>query len=185
MIYNNLYLAASANAGLTFTETLISVPSSNGNHKTGTLQDYHYVPKIAGEGNNVSVIWNGLDATDVSSVFTRRSTDSGATYGAAVNLTNGVIPGEAIQTGEETLATRGSYVYSLFVTTASNVYFRRSLDSGNNFLDLQKLSYNSGHYVHGSSVAGGWWPVLALDPRDASGASVQASWTGGAYCLFH
>ena len=54
-------IAGSATAGASFIPTLISVPSSNGNHKTGTLQDNHYVPKIAGVGNKVSVIWNGLD----------------------------------------------------------------------------------------------------------------------------
>ena len=92
--YSRLYLAASSNAGATFTENFISVPSKNGEHKTATLQDSHYVPKIAGVGNNVSVIWNGLDADDVHSVFTRHSTDSGVNFSEAQNFTRDVIPAE-------------------------------------------------------------------------------------------
>jgi hypothetical protein len=180
LTYSNLYLAASANAGATnFTSTLISVPSSNGKHKTGTLQDNHYVPKIAGVGNKVSVIWNGLDATDVSSVFSRQSTNSGATFGAAMNLTNGVIPADKVlQGGQETLAAQGSYVYSLLVTTASNVYFRRSLDSGVSFQPLQELTAAP----NTPYIAGGWWPVIKTDPTDATGATVHVLWDWPAYC---
>ncbi|MCX5888209.1 MAG: hypothetical protein NTY36_01995 [Deltaproteobacteria bacterium] len=177
--YSNLYLAASANAGVNFTSTLISVPSSNGNHKTGTLQDNHYVPKIAGVGNNVSVIWSGLDANDVLSVFYRQSTNSGSAFGNAQNLSNGVIPaGKAIEQGQETLAAQGSYVYSLFLSTASNVYFRRSLDSGAGFQGLQELTAAASTPY----IAGGWWPVMATDPTDASGATVHVLWDWPAYC---
>ena len=78
------------------------------------LQDYHYVPKIAGVGNQVSVIWNGQDVEGVHSVFTRQSANSGASFGEAINLTRDVIPeGKALQAGLETLAAQGSYVYSL------------------------------------------------------------------------
>lgn len=110
-----VYLAASANAGLNVTENLISVPS---NKVAYPLQDYHYVPKIAGVGKMVSVIWSGQDGDDLHSVFTRQSTNSGATFGEAENLSRGVIPdGKALQAGLETLAAQGGYVYSLCVTT--------------------------------------------------------------------
>ena len=174
IVYGRLYLAASSNAGSSFASTLISVPSLNGQHKTYSLQDNHYVPKIAGVGNKVSVIWNGLDGDDVHSVFTRQSTNSGATFGATLNLTRGVIPdGKALQAGQETLAAQGSYVYSLFLSTASNVYFRRSLDSGVTFQGLQELTAAA----NTPYIAGGWWPVIKTDPTVASGAKVHILWT--------
>lgn len=175
--YSNLYLAASANAGASFTSTLISVPSKNGNHKTYGLQDYHYVPKMAGVGSTVSVIWAGLDADDVLSVFTRQSTNSGSTFGDAQNLSNGAMPvGKVIQAGQETLAAQGGYVYSLFLSTAANVYFRRSLDSGAGFLGLQELTAPNTPYI-----TQGWWPVIKTDPSVASGAKVIALWTYPTY----
>jgi hypothetical protein len=179
LTYSNLYISASSNAGANFISTLISVPSSDTNHMTYSLQDYHYVPKIAGVGNQVSVIWSGLDGEDVHSVFTRRSTDSGASFGGAENLTRGVIPeGKALQAGQETLAAQGSYVYSLFLSTASNVYFRRSLDSGANFQGLQELNAAASTPY----IAGGWWPVIKTDPTVPSGAKVHVFWDWPSYC---
>jgi hypothetical protein len=135
-----VYLAASANAGSSFTENQMSVPGSP--KVAYPLQDQHYVPKIAGVGNQVSVIWNGQDIEGVHSVFTRQSTNSGASFGEAINLTRDGIPeGKALQVGLETLASQGSYVYTLLVTTATNVYLRRSTDGGVNFLGgLQALT---------------------------------------------
>jgi hypothetical protein len=182
MIYGRLYLAVSSNAAAPFTENFISVPSKNGEHKTQPLQDSHYVAKMAGAGNNVSVIWPGMDADDVLSVFYRKSADSGVNFSEAQNFSREVIPADrAIQYGQETLAARGNYVYALFLTTGGNVYLRRSVDGGANFLGLQELSYTVPHFAGGSSLSGGWWPVLALDPRDAIGASVHSSWNSGAY----
>jgi hypothetical protein len=171
-----VYLAASANAGLNFTENQMSVPSPKVAYP---LHDYHYVPKIAGVSNNVSVIWNGVDADGVHSVFHRRSTNSGSTFGDAINLTRGVVPeGKALQAGQETLASQGNYVYCLFVTTASDVYLRRSLDSGANFQALQTLNASPGTYY----IAGGWWPVIKTDPSVASGAKVHVLWDWPTYC---
>jgi len=178
LVYSNLYIACSATAGAPFASTLISVPSSNSNHKTLTLQDNHYVPKIAGVGNTVSVIWSGLNGADVLSVFYRRSTNSGSSFSDAVNLTAGVIPdGKTLQAGQETLAAQGDFVYSLFVTTAYNVYLRRSTDGGVNFLaGYQELTSTSAPYI-----TQGWYPVIKTDPTVASGAKVIALWAHPTY----
>jgi hypothetical protein len=177
LVYDRLYLAASSNAGGSFTSTKISVPSQSGEDKTGTLQDHHYVPKIAGVGNKVSVIWNGLDANDVSSVFYRYSTDSGSTFSEVQNFSLGVIPeGKVIAPGQETLAAQGSYVYSVFVSTATNVYLRRSIDNGTSFLGLQELTAPNTPYI-----TQGWWPVVKADPSVASGAKVIVLWTYPTY----
>ena len=180
--YSNLYIASSANAGTNFVSRLISVPSSNGNHKTGTLQDYHYVPKIAGVGNTVSVIWNGLDGEDVQDVFTRRSTDSGAGFGDALNLTRDVLPdGTPFQSGQETLAAQGNYVYGLFLTTSGKVYFRRSTNGGVRFPGLARIE------LHLASLG---WRFLARRglvagagprPRGRQRGFGPVCWNSGAY----
>ena len=175
--YGRLYLAASTDAGETFTSTLISVPSLSGEHKASNIYDYHYVPKIAGVGDTVTVIWNGLDAEDVFSVFIRRSTDAGDTFGDAVNLSKGIIPDEkAIQGGHDTIVAKGNYVYSLFTSTAKNVYFRRSTDGGANFGELKELTSTDTPYLSEN-----WWPVIATDPTDTSGAKVHVFWSCPAY----
>ena len=172
--------AASANNGASFTSTLISVPSANGSHKTLPLQDQHYVPKIAGVGTKVSVIWGGLDGDDVASTFVRHSANSGSSFGEAVNLTRGQVPaGKALQFSLETLAARGGFVYCVFVTTASDVYLRRSLDYGENFLALQTLTAAGGtDYING-----GWLPVIVTDPSDPTGATVHVLWNWPIYCF--
>jgi hypothetical protein len=170
-----VYLSASA-AGGGFIENQMSVPGSP--KVAYPLQDSHYVPKIAGVGNQVSVIWNGQDVEGVHSVFTRRSTNSGANFGAAVNLTRGVIPeGKALQAGQETLVAQGSYVYSLFVTTAYNVYLRRSTDGGVNFLP----GYQELTSATAPNITQGWYPVIKTDPTVASGAKVIALWAHPTY----
>jgi hypothetical protein len=183
MVYGRLYVAASSNAGDSFTSTLISVPSQDGEDKAGPLQDYHYVPKMAGVDNNFSVTWAGLDENDVGTVFYRRSTDSGTTFSAPINFSSAMPDGQVIQFGQETVAAQGNYVYCLFLTTGSKVYCRRSNDGGANFYGLQELSYTSSHFADGISLSGGWWPVLALDPADASGATVHSFWHGGAHVV--
>jgi len=171
-----VYLSASA-AGGGFIENQMSVPASP--KVAYPLQNSHYVPKIAGVGNQVSVIWNGQDSEGVHSVFTCQSTNSGASFGEAINLTRDVIPEDkALQAGQETLAAQGSYVYSLFVTTASNVYLRRSTDGGVNFLGLQELNSATAPYIND-----GWWPVIRTDPSVASGAKVHVFWDLPKYCF--
>ena len=177
--YRRLYLAASSDAGAHFTVNQISVPSLDGEDKAEPPQNGHYVPKIAGVGNTVSVIWSGLDDEDKKSVFFRRSVDSGVTFGAALNLSKGLLPEDkAIANGQETLAAKGSYVYALFVSTAQNVYFRRSVDSGVTFLDMQELTKPGTTYINV-----GWRPVIKTDPTVASGEKVHVLWVRPTYCV--
>ena len=177
--YSRLYLAASSNAGENFVSTMISIPSKNGEHKTYPLQDgEHYVPKIAGVGNTVNIIWNGLDANDVHSVLFRRSIDSGATFEDVENLTNGVLPtGKSLQQGQETLAAAGNYVYTIFTSTSANIYLRRSVDGGSSFMALQELTA-----PNTSTIASGWWPVIGLDPS-SDGSKVHVLWDWPIYCF--
>ena len=52
----DLYLAVSTDGGQSFTNTKISVPSSNDVDKTLDAHDHHYTPVLAGSGNSVFVI---------------------------------------------------------------------------------------------------------------------------------
>jgi hypothetical protein len=174
--YSRLYVASSSDGGDHFSSARISSPAKNGEDKTYGLQDEHYVPKIAGVGNTVSVIWSGLDSNDVHSIFYCRSGNSGATWEAARNLTAGTLAeGQPLQAGLETLAAGGSHVYTLFVSTAANVYLRRSTDGGLGFSGLQGLTTDTPYTEQG------WWPVIKIDPTDTSGASVFALWTFPTY----
>ena len=169
-----------------FTSTRISVPSANGSHKANPhLQDYHYVPKIAINGSTVSVIWtgqvsNGLEpAADIQSVMYSRSTDSGMTFAAPVNLSKGALPDTiAFQAGQETLVAKGDYLYTLFVSTGGNIYLRRSADSGGSFSAPRELT-SPGE----QNIGSGWWPVISTDPTDPGGAKVHVLWNTPTYCF--
>ncbi len=185
-VYTNLYIACSDNAGQSFSSTLISVPSVDGNHKANPqLQDYHYVPKIAINGNTVSVIWTGLvsdglaSPSDIRSVFLSHSTNSGLTFDAPINLTQSVLPDTTVfQAGQETLAVAGNYVYTIFVSTGGNVYLRRSSDGGSNFFGLQELTA-----IGQNNISSGWWPIIATDPTDPTGEKVYLLWNTPTYCF--
>ena len=166
-----LHLFASANAGVSFTDAIISVPSETGAHQTGGLQDQHYVPKIAAVGAKVSVIFNGRDSDGGHSVFYRRSLDSGVTFEAAVNLSRVELPGATIQRGLETVVAKGDYVYLVFVTTDGQIYLKRSTNSGGSVLPLQGLTKPGI-----GNIASGWWPVAVVDPVDTTGATVHIYW---------
>jgi hypothetical protein len=145
------------------------------------MQDTDYVPKIAAEGDSVSVIWNGSDENDIQSVFYCRSIDAGVTWESTQNLTTGTLPqGKEIKQGQETLAGKGTYVYALFVSTGANIYLRRSISGGTTFAGLQELTTTS-NAGGNLGTNNGWWPVIGTDPSDATGATVYAMWTTPTY----
>lgn len=175
-----LYLASSTDNGDTFIHRQISVPSQGGDHKTQPLQYQHYVPKIAPLGNTVSVIWTGKDADDVDCAFYRRSTDNGDTFGDAVNLSRTVLPeGDKTYYGHETLAVKGNYVYTVFLSSNTwRIFLRRSTNGGGSFLAGQELT--------GPGVAHtdeGFWPLVQTDPNVASGERVHVFWDYPVYCF--
>ena len=170
--YGRLYLAASTDAGQTFHSTQLSVPSLNGAHKTYPLQDSHYVPKIAVSGDNVSVIWNGLDDTDQHAIFVRRSTDAGMTFEDPLNLTDGLLDeGQSFQQGQETIAAHGNYVYVVYVTSAGDVQMQRSNNGGASFESSQELSRRGLPYLEDNA-----WPVIQTDPSVTNGSGVHLFW---------
>lgn len=171
--YSKLYLAASSDNGATFTRKVISVPSANGKHKSGwACQDHHYVPKIGASGSNVYVVWTGLDSADQVQLFLRRSADYGKTFSRPYILSKGMPAGAPPKPGHETIAAKGDYVYVVFTSEGSDIYFRRSTDGGTTFKALQPLATASGPYW----LTGGWWPLVHTAPADTSGSQVHVLW---------
>jgi hypothetical protein len=177
LISRNLYVASSTDAGVTFGSKLVSIPSLDGQHKADWLQADHYVPKIANAGNNVTVIWSGLDGADVRSVFSRYSANNGTDWGDAMNLSKGVWPaGKTPQGGRETLAAQGNYVYALAESEQRNIYLRRSTSGGAGFLSLQELTTPGTDFYYEPTM-----PVMQIDPSDPTGAKIHVLWERPAY----
>ena len=175
--YSRLYVAASNDAGVTFQTTKLSFPSKNGADKQGaTLQEGHYIPKIAISETRASIIWSGYDAEDNFSVFFCQASGDGTTWHDVENLTKDFLPvGKTLQGGQETLASKGDYIYALYVTTAADIYLTRSADGGATFLDTKKLTTNT------PRTNQAWWPSILTDPSDSTGASVFVFWTYPSY----
>ncbi|MHC1725938.1 MAG: hypothetical protein AB9866_08030 [Syntrophobacteraceae bacterium] len=137
------------------------------------LGEYDSAQEIEVEGSTVHVMWITKKA-DWSGykLFYRRSTDNGASFEPIRNLFAAANAHHVY----DVLAAKGSYVYSLFVTTDADVYLRRSTDGGENFLGLQELTS-----AIAPKISQGWWPVIKTDPTIASGAKTHVLWTYPTY----
>lgn len=171
--FSNLIIAASHDNGQNFTVTKLSFPSNSGqDEQGGKSQDQHHVPKIAIQGDAILVTWHGKDANGVHSIFLARSRDGGATWDPIQNLTEGLLPaGKVLAEGQETLATAGHFVYAVFLSTAGDVYVRSSSDDGTTFSGLKKLTTST------PFTNSGWWPIVKVDPSDATGATAVVFWS--------
>ncbi|WP_027183705.1 sialidase family protein [Desulfovibrio inopinatus] len=168
-----LYLATSHNGGGSFTSQQISVPSLNGKHKTYSLQEENYVPKISAHADNVAVVWAGLDSTDVLTIFAILSQDNGDTFSSAIPLNQEGDTAVEVQAGQETLALSGQHLYIIYQATNGAVHFRRGSPSGVVAGDTI-LTVTSGTY-YGDE---GWWAGVQTNPEDTTGASatVLSDW---------
>ena len=108
----DLYLAVSDDGGGSYTNSLISHPSSDGDHMTEESHDFHhYSPVLASSGGNVYTCWLGWDAADMRAIFFRRTTDGGQTYEATINLTGGSGIDPATLTSRHTITAVGERVF--------------------------------------------------------------------------
>jgi hypothetical protein len=102
-------------------------------------------PKLAVSGSNVYVVWFGSESvfTGDSDIFIRRSTDNGATWKPIVPLSNS---GSA---GHTHVSASGSNVYVAWedretASSDSDIFFRRSTDSGASWKSIVNLSNSDG-----------------------------------------
>ncbi len=169
-----LFFGRSLNGGGSFDSQQIDVPSDeNNNPKSYADNDIHYVPKIAHAGNKVYVVFNGVDFEGKFSVFFKRSLDNGTTFDPAINLSKTELPNKNIQSGNATLAARGTKVYVVFTTTDGRVYLKRSINSGAAFYAIQELTAPANHHYGETYLNASWWPVIKLDPSDTTGSKVH------------
>lgn len=161
-------LASSIDDGHAFRSVFLTTPATDGRYYALTTKDAYNSPDLAVVGSKVHVIWNQLD-TDyhgVKNLMYARSVDKGA----SIETPKLVFKGDTLYPGQETIAAQGNYVYILFPTTDNKIQLRRSITAGGGFKPVQELS-----------TTGGWWPELALDPRDTAGATFYAFWDAPTY----
>ena len=96
-----------------------------------------FEPKISVSGNSVYVIW-----TEVQNIFFRKSMDSGDSFGPVINLStnsgNSTVPD---------ISNSGMDVYVVWQDTDlgnNEIFFRRSMDNGDNFDATLNISNNIG-----------------------------------------
>lgn len=172
--------ASSTDGGKTFVNNWMTTPAANGEYLTYGLHDSHYSPNLAVSGKNVYVVWaqndTAYDSLDKNLYF-RRSTDNGKTFSKPVKISNKLPAGAVLQTGQETVAAAGDYVYVAFTTTDAKVYLRRSADKGAKFYAVQQLTAPPGSV----NIDSGWWPLVQTDPSDPKGAKVHVLWNRPTY----
>ena len=173
--YNYItHVLYSNDGGVTFQDAIISTPRADGiNHHTYALQDYNYAPKIAVDGNKVWVTWNGLNEADVQTVFVRTSLDGGNTFGDAMQISGTIT---SMQSGQETIAGKGNYVYVTFTTPQSATYLCKSSNGGQSFSEPKRITPAGAYDIDGS-----WWSQLVMDP---DGERVHLIANGGVYGVF-
>jgi len=143
-----LFLRISSNNGLTFGPTI----DLSNTPRTGTVRGFN----IVASGSNVYVVWND-NRTGNFDTFFARSTDNGATFSPAINLSND--PGNTLCCVFP-IAVSGSNVYIAWSdNTYGNyqVFFTRSTDNGQSFAGAVNLCCSAGNsyalmFASGSNV---------------------------------
>jgi hypothetical protein len=137
--FNNgeVYYMNSADGGASFGDTI------NLSNDTGDS----IRPEIAVSDSNVFIAWQN-QAMKGDNVFFKRSTDSGASFGDTLNLSNN----QGNSTNPEFSVNSSSSIYTVWQNQASNnkthdIFFKRSTDSGASFGDTLNLSNNPGDSI--------------------------------------
>lgn len=145
----DIYFSSSSDGGLTW----------NGEFPL-TTDGSSVFASIAAEGENVQVIWGSHQDGPQSEIYTSHSTDGGLSWATATRLSD--LPNDS---WVSTIAVSGGRVYAAWVDTQDGneeEYFRRSMDGGNTWGPITRLTDNR---------ANSWAPSLT-----ASGDTVHLVW---------
>ncbi len=160
-------VVSSTDGGTTYREKFVTTPVASGanagKYYALSTKDYHNSPDLAVDGTTVHAIWTQLDTSyeGTKTLMYARSTDQGANFQTPVVIRRDSL----LAAGQATIAAKGGHVYITYPTNDDNVWLRRSENGGASFYPQQNLSDN-----------GGWWPAIAIDPADSSGATFHACW---------
>jgi hypothetical protein len=119
-------------------------PSINLSNTTGKA----YGPAVAASENNVYVVWSD-DTPGTTEILYRRSTDGGASFGGAVNLSNTTGRSDHPAVAAFGDIVLGQSVYVVWTddtpgTGNSEILYRRSTDGGNSFGGTVNISNTTG-----------------------------------------
>src|SRR6188474_2214866 len=108
---------------------------------SGSSRSNVFNPEVSSSGNNVYVVWQGQSATGNQDIFLRKSSDYGASFSAAENISND--PGgsgnpDIVAVGNDTHVTWEG------TTPGNNFVFYTKSDNGSDFGTPQKLGGNQG-----------------------------------------
>src|SRR6188474_3416822 len=108
---------------------------------SGSSRSNVFNPEVSSSGNNVYVVWQGQSATGNQDIFLRKSSDYGASFSAAENISND--PGGS---GNPDIAAVGNDTHITWegTTPGNNFVFYTKSDNGSDFATPQKLSGNQG-----------------------------------------
>jgi len=157
-----LMLFTSTDNGATWkTPARVNSPATDSHYYSTTYQDAHYSPKLAASGGTVHVIFNNVD--DPSSGYgyslrMRTSRDTGKTLDSTVLMSFPPSYQSGLHPGFETVIGSGANVYiaTTLVNASVGTYVWRSTDAGATWGSPLSLS------------DGGWWPLIKVDPSNAS-----------------
>jgi ethanolamine utilization microcompartment shell protein EutL len=126
----------STNGGTSFGDT------KNLSNTAGSSRE----PAVAVSGNNVYVVWRERDSTSGNQeILYRRSTNGGASFSGAVNLSNSIGLSQL-----PAIAASGNNVYVVWqddslVPGTSDILYKKSTNGGASFGDTKNLSNNAGN----------------------------------------
>jgi PKD repeat protein len=158
----NFHILSSNDGGTTWQDNIVSEPSADGWHHPlqymGSNLEYGWIPKIATDGSTAWIIWGGWDENDAVTVFSRRTTDGGQTWGPLQKLNGSLSIGNFVE-GSSIIAGRGEYVYAAWLTNNSRVWVVRSNDGGQSWQEPEEFTVPLAHMQEGV-----WYPWIEMDP---------------------
>jgi PKD repeat protein len=164
---SRVFISVSNDNGISFsTQKLLN---EKGEEKSMyTRQEGRYCTKIAKSGNNIHLIYCGLNGADQTTVFYALSNNNGQTFGKVTDINNGLVSGSALPLGLETVAAKNGHVYLAYLTN-SLIYLSVSKDNGITVSNAKNILPVGFSYTGGT-----WYPGLAFDPTDATGSTIYA-----------
>jgi hypothetical protein len=127
----DIYFKQSADNGTTFSSTQ-NLSNNPGNSTAAQMAAYQ---------DNVYVVWEDA-STGNGDIYFRKSTDSGINFGTTENLSNNTSFSDSFH-----MSASGSDVYVVWSDNSTgngDIYFRKSIDNGTTFGNIENLSNDNG-----------------------------------------